>query len=96
MQTKQIKLGVFLRPAGHHLAGWRHPEAQADAGVNFPHFVQLAQTAERGLFDMLFLADTAAVPSEDLQTICRTSYVNWIEPFSMMVALAPMTRRPNP
>jgi FMN-dependent oxidoreductase (nitrilotriacetate monooxygenase family) len=89
---RQIKLGVFLRPAGHHLAGWRHPEAQADAGVNFQHFVELAQTAERGFFDMLFLADTAAVPSDDLRNISRTSYVSWIEPFTMMAALAPMTR----
>ena len=32
---RQIKLGMFLRPAGHHIAAWRHPEAQADGGVNF-------------------------------------------------------------
>ena len=56
---EQIKLGMFLRPAGHHLAAWRHPSAQADAGVNFRHFVDIARTAERGLFDMLFSADSA-------------------------------------
>ncbi|MEG1735550.1 MAG: nitrilotriacetate monooxygenase, partial [Comamonas sp.] len=42
-KKKQIKLGAFLMQTGHHIAGWRHPQAQADAGVNFRHYVQLAQ-----------------------------------------------------
>ena len=58
---RKIKLGAFLWPTGHHIAAWRHPEAPADAGVNFAHFVALAQTAERGLFDLIFMADQAAV-----------------------------------
>src|SRR5690349_4620904 len=91
-KAKQIKLGMFLRPAGHHVAGWRHPDAQADAGWNFPHFVQLAQTAERGLFDMLFLADTAGLLSDDMATARHTSYIVWIEPFTMMAALTGVTR----
>jgi alkanesulfonate monooxygenase SsuD/methylene tetrahydromethanopterin reductase-like flavin-dependent oxidoreductase (luciferase family) len=33
----------------------------ADSGVNFAHFVELARIAERGLFDMLFFADQAAI-----------------------------------
>ena len=89
---RQIKLGMFLRPAGHHLAAWRHPRSQADAGVNFRHFVEIAQTAERGLFDMLFSADSAtanAVFSEN--GLRRMSYVAWIEPFTLLAALASVT-----
>ena len=33
---------------------------------------QLAQTAERGLFDMLFLADTSGVPSDDMENARHT------------------------
>ncbi len=92
MGTKQIKLGMFLRPAGHHIAAWRHPEAQADAGWNFSRFVELAQTAERGLFDMLFLADTSGLPTDDMENARHLAYVAWIEPFTTMASLASVTR----
>lgn len=32
---RQIKLGAFLYPTGHHIAAWWHPEAQPNAGSNF-------------------------------------------------------------
>jgi N-acetyl-S-(2-succino)cysteine monooxygenase len=64
---------MFLRPAGHHVAAWRHPDAQVDAGWNFSRFAQLAQTAERGFFDMLFLADTSGVPSDDMENARHTA-----------------------
>ena len=57
---KQLKLGAFLPGSGHHVAAWRHPNTPADGGLNFQHYKQLAQTAERGKFDMLFLADGLA------------------------------------
>ena len=40
--TRQMKLGLFIRPCGHHIAAWRHPRTQADAGVNFQHFIEMA------------------------------------------------------
>ena len=89
---KQIRLGMFLRPAGHHIAAWRHPESQADAGWNFSRYVELAQTAERGLFDMLFLADTSGVPTDDMENARHLAYVAWIEPFTTMAALASVTK----
>src|SRR5687768_10243127 len=91
-KVKEIKLGMFLRPAGHHLAAWRHPDAYSDSGFNFTRFVKLAETAERGLFDMLFLADTSGVPVKDLAIASQSSYVAWVEPFTAMVALAGVTR----
>jgi FMN-dependent oxidoreductase (nitrilotriacetate monooxygenase family) len=87
-----MKLGMFLRPCGHHIASWRHPEAQADAGVNFAHFVRLAHTAERGLFDMLFSADSPTAFTAEEEGLHRTHYVAWIEPFPLMAALASLTK----
>ena len=55
---RQIKLGMFLRPAGHHVAGWRHQHAWADGGLDFGKYVEMAKTAERGLFDLMFSADS--------------------------------------
>jgi N-acetyl-S-(2-succino)cysteine monooxygenase len=89
---RQIKLGMFLRPAAHHVAGWRHEHAWADGGLNFAKYVEMAQTAERGLFDLMFSADALTGERYDRETLSRTSYVAWIEPMSLLTALAPVTR----
>ena len=90
--TATMKLGAFLRPPGHHVAAWRHPDSAADAGVNIQHYVQLAQTAERGLFDLIFMADTVTVFEAEPDVLSHTSYVVWFEPFSLMSALSMATR----
>ena len=51
---RRVRLGAFFNPTGHHVASWRHPDAQADAGINFAHFVDISRTAERGKFDFVF------------------------------------------
>jgi N-acetyl-S-(2-succino)cysteine monooxygenase len=91
-EARKMKLGMFIRPCGHHIASWRHPDAQADAGVNFQHMVEIAQTAERGLFDMIFSADTASVWTAEEVGLRRLHYVAWIEPFALLSALAGFTR----
>lgn len=89
---RQLKLGMFLRPAAHHIAGWRHPSAWADGGLDFSRYVEMARTAERGLFDLMFSADALTGERYDRDTLSRTSYVAWIEPMSLLTALAPVTR----
>ena len=92
MATRQMKLGLFIRPGGHHIACWRHPRAQADAGVNFPHFVEMAQLAERGLFDMLFSADNHTVWTVSESAIDLVHYSNWMEPYTLLSALSGYTK----
>src|SRR5690606_19047548 len=58
--TRKIRLGAFLPGGGQHIASWRHPDQPADGAVSFEFHKQLAQTAERGLFDAYFLADGLA------------------------------------
>jgi N-acetyl-S-(2-succino)cysteine monooxygenase len=89
---REIKLGMFLRPAGHHVAGWRHRDAWADGGLDFHKYVEMARTAERGLFDLMFSADALTGERYDRETLSRTSYVAWIEPMSLLTALAAVTR----
>ncbi len=90
---RKMKLGAFLYPCGHHLAAWRDPGSAVDAGMNFPHYVELAQIAERGLFDMLFVADNLTVWEGEERSIGRFSYVAWFEPITLMSALAAVTKR---
>ena len=91
-ERRQLKLGAFLWPTGHHIGAWRHPDAPADAGVNFQHFVEVARIAERGLFDMLFFADQAAIFQDSRENLSRTAYLTRIEPFSLLSALATTTQ----
>ena len=42
---------------GHHEAAWRLPSSDPFANVNLAYWTNLAQIAERGKFDSLFLAD---------------------------------------
>ena len=91
-KARQIKLGMFLRPAAHHIAGWRHKDAWADGGLNFATYVETARKAEAGLFDMMFSADALTGERYDRETLSRTSYVAWIEPMSLLTALAPVTK----
>lgn len=88
----QMKLGLFIRPVGHHVASWRHPDLHMDAGANFKRFVEMAQTAERGRFDMLFSADSVTSWTTREESLHRMHYVAWIEPFTLMAALAGFTR----
>jgi FMN-dependent oxidoreductase (nitrilotriacetate monooxygenase family) len=92
MASPKMKLGLFIRPCGHHIASWRHPNAQADAGVNFPHFVEMAQTAERGMFDMLFSADSLTSWTGSESAIEKVHYVAWMEPFTLLSALSAFTK----
>ncbi|MGI0492483.1 LLM class flavin-dependent oxidoreductase [Alkalinema pantanalense CENA528] len=94
-QPKQLKLGAFLMSSGHHLAAWRYPDARADGGLNFDHFRQIAQTAERGKFDMIFFADGVAVRDRDRgpEVLSRSGHVVHFEPLTLLSALAVVTDR---
>ncbi|WP_310551466.1 LLM class flavin-dependent oxidoreductase [Paenibacillus glufosinatiresistens] len=53
----QLHLGAFLYFSGHHHAGWRHPASGVEQMFDIKLYEQLAKTAERGKFDMIFFAD---------------------------------------
>ncbi|OTG58405.1 nitrilotriacetate monooxygenase [Acinetobacter sp. ANC 3903] len=61
MSKRQIKLGAFIPTTSQHVAGWRHPESRPQDHLNIDYVIELAQTAERGLFDAYFLADGLSV-----------------------------------
>jgi FMN-dependent oxidoreductase (nitrilotriacetate monooxygenase family) len=88
-----MKLGLFIMGGdGRHVSAWRHPSVPADANVNLSHFKRIAQTAERGLFDLLFFADTTnPVGPEDLTYWTKTSTAIRFEPLTLLSALAGVT-----
>jgi FMN-dependent oxidoreductase (nitrilotriacetate monooxygenase family) len=90
--NRQLRLGAFFHPTGHHIASWRHPDAYAPAHVDFAHYKELAQTAERGKFDLLFLADSPAMRNWPPERQSRVAtYIAGFEPITLLSALAAVT-----
>lgn len=61
MSKRQIKLGAFIPATAQHAAGWRHPASRPQDHLNLDYIIELAKTAEKGLFDAYFLADGLSV-----------------------------------
>jgi len=91
----QMKLAVFMGgDCNYHMAGWRHPEAYDDSGLNFRRWAEFARTMERGKLDMLFVADTIGVPgADDLEQLSHTSRVDKFDPLTVLAALSTVTER---
>lgn len=85
---RQLHLNLFIQSRGHHEASWRHPLASPLPLTDIRYFQELAQKAEKGLFDSIFLADTLAV-WDDVERAGRT----WLEPLTVLGALAVSTER---
>jgi FMN-dependent oxidoreductase (nitrilotriacetate monooxygenase family) len=89
----QMRLGGFFHPTGNHVAAWLHPQSQIDAGVNFRHYAELAQIAERGRLDLIFVADTVAARDGNLDALKRwPQYMAYFDPTMLMAGLSAVTR----
>src|ERR1700674_4538307 len=93
-EKQMMRLGAFLIETGHHVTSWRHPEAQADAGINFAHYAEITRTAERAKFDMIFFADSLSVRTGHVDAISRSAqYIAHFEPLTLLAALSSVTER---
>jgi N-acetyl-S-(2-succino)cysteine monooxygenase len=91
---RMMSLGAFVHETGQHVAAWRHPDAFAESGTVFAQAVHVAREAERGKFDLLFLADTAAVSlSGTDESRGRMGKTVKFEPLTILSALAAITSR---
>jgi len=89
---RQMHLGAFLMETGHHIAAWRHPDADAHGGLDFAHYARLAQVAERAKFDAIFFADSVGVRDTHLPSLSRTARADHFEPLTLLSALSVVTR----
>lgn len=87
MTKKTLHLNAFLMTTGHHEASWRLPESDPHAGTDIDHYINLAQTAERGGFDSIFFADGPSLRAE----VGRRPAGN-LEPLTLLSALAIATK----
>ena len=83
---RQLHLNLFIQSRGHHEASWRHPASSPLALTDIALLPRLAQRAEAGLFDSIFLADQLALAD----TVAHAAST-WLEPITALAALAGST-----
>src|SRR5690606_8352089 len=87
MSKKQLKLGAFFNFPGHHVASWRFPTTDANRVFDIDYIKELALTAERGKFDMIFFADVfGQTPSSYLANTLK------LDPIVVLSAIAAVTK----
>jgi FMN-dependent oxidoreductase (nitrilotriacetate monooxygenase family) len=89
--SRQLRLGAFMRPVSIHTAAWRYPGAFPDANFNFSHYKRFVRTLERGLFDAFFMADHLAVMNMPMNALKRSATVTSFDPLTLLPALATVT-----
>lgn len=89
-----MKLGFFLYGTGHHIASWREPGVMPNANQSLKHYIEITQTAERGLFDFVFNADSNSTFGPDDPDIWKRTTVSMrLEPLTLLGALSSVTSR---
>ena len=84
--TRQMHLNLFIQSRGHHEASWRSPLSSPLPLTDVFYYQDIAQKAEAGLFDSIFLADQLAI-GEEVKQGPRTA----LEPLTLLGALAVST-----
>ena len=87
---RQMHLGLFIYPAGHHIAGWRHPAVDASSIAAIDYYSRAAVTAERGKFDLFFVGDMLAAREKDGRVV-REGGLNNIDSISITSAISAVT-----
>ena len=82
---RQMHFGVFVLGTGNHSAGWRM-EGSFASSCSLPVMKNIAQTAERGKFDLFFISDGLSMDPGD-----HPSFVNRFEPLTLLSALSMVT-----
>ena len=85
--SRSMHLGVFAIGTGNHIAGWRHPGAWK-YGHSLEAFVDIARSAERGKFDMFFIADSVSCSTDG-----HPGFMSQLEPLSALAAISMVTNK---
>jgi FMN-dependent oxidoreductase (nitrilotriacetate monooxygenase family) len=88
--TRQLHLGVFIYPGGHHIAAWRHPNMKADRITELDYFVESGRLAERGKFDLFFVGDALNAREREGRVVGEIA-INNLDPVSVVSAVGSVT-----
>ena len=83
---RQMHLGVFVLGTGNHSAGWRY-EGAATSNNDLAVIQEIARTAERGKFDLVFVSDGLVFDAGD-----HPSFLCRFEPTTLISVLSACTK----
>ena len=89
---RQVHLGVFIYPGGHHIAAWRHPGMRAERITELDYYRECGQIAERGLFDLFFVGDALNAREREGRIMGQVA-INNLDPVSIVAAVGSVTER---
>jgi FMN-dependent oxidoreductase (nitrilotriacetate monooxygenase family) len=86
---RYLMLNAYLRNSGYHEAAWRVSPADPASVLDPRHYISLAQTAERGVLDSIFLPDSPGVAE------FRSEYLPGagLDPVQLLSSVATMTEQ---
>lgn len=87
-RDRKLRLGAVLHGVGGNMSAWRHPDAIADASVNFEHYKKQTLKAEEGKLDFIFIADGLYINEKSIP-----HFLNRFEPLTILSALAAVTTK---
>jgi FMN-dependent oxidoreductase (nitrilotriacetate monooxygenase family) len=87
-----LHLGLWMLTTGHHVASWRHPDADPGAILGLEFYREAARIAEAGKFDMVFFEDTLAARERNGHVFGEVSIYS-LDPLISIAALALATTR---
>ncbi|ARB38116.1 LLM class flavin-dependent oxidoreductase [Bacillus subtilis] len=82
-----IQFGAMIHGVGGTTDGWRHPDVDPSASTNIEFYMKKAQTAEKGLFSFIFIADGLFISEKSIP-----HFLNRFEPITILSALASVTK----
>ena len=90
--SRQLHLGVFIYPGGHHIAAWRHPDMRAERITELDYYREAGQIAERGKFDLFFVGDALNAREREGHVVGEIA-INNLDPVSIVSVVASVTQR---
>lgn len=89
MTKRTLKLGLVPTGVGGpgHGNRWLDPQIPADASVNIDWYIDVVRQAEAAKFDFVFIVDSQFITVDS-----PPHYLNRLEPFTLLSALAVTTR----
>lgn len=88
MTKKKIHFGAIIHGVGGNISGWRHADVDTKQSVSFDFYKQQALTAEKGKFDLVFIADGLFINEKSIP-----HFLNRFEPITILSSLAGATSK---
>ncbi|CAM5579093.1 Monooxygenase OS=Lysinibacillus sphaericus OX=1421 GN=LS41612_06585 PE=3 SV=1 [Lysinibacillus sphaericus] len=86
VRQDKIRFGAIIHGVGGNISSWRHPKVASNQSVSLPFYIQQAQKAEQGKFDVAFIADGLFINEKSIP-----HFLNRFEPLTLLSALAVST-----